>query len=491
LSAIVVCFALGVTALPGAKTPAVRSLASEDMPMFGGTPSRNMVSPAARNLPVEWAVEEGKQKNIKWAAAIGTRGYGTPVIAGGRVFVSTNNKAPRDPKVAGPKAVIMCFREKDGGFLWQTAFDMAPVEVDQQAVEDGMCSTPVVEGDKLYFVTPGCQVVCARADDGKTIWLYDMMKELKVYPCIINSCSPLLVGDRLFVMTGNGIGEEGEVKVPQASSFIALDKKTGALQWQSSLPGKNICNGQWANATFAEMKGEGQVIFPGGDGWLYSLAPDTGKLLWKFECNPMTGADKEERVKRNNLVATPVFDAGKVYVGIGRPPESGFGGRVGHFWCVDVDKRGDVSAPGNNFDSKAPPNAKSALVWHFGGNIEPKPSTGRSVILGPTISTCSVCDGLVYVGEEAGYLYCLDARTGQKYWEHDLKAPLWGSPYCADGKIYQGAEDGVVYVFRQGKQKELLHENDMGEGIYSTPAVAHGVLYVTTKSKLYAISNAK
>jgi len=466
--------------------------AQGDWPMFGATPSRNVVSPDAKNLPRAWSVEEGKQKNIKWTAAIGTRGYGSPMIAGGRVFVSTNNKQPRDPKIKGNKAVIMCFREGDGAFLWQAVHLMVPPEVDQQAIEDGMCSTPVVEGDKLYYVTPACQVVCARTDNGQTVWLYDMMKELKVYPCIINSCAPLLVGERLYVLTGNGIGEDGEVKAPQAPSFIALDKKTGALKWQSSLPGKNILYGQWGNATFAEVNGEGQVIFPGGDGWLYSLAPDSGKLLWKFECNPMSGKGKaEERAKRNSLIATPVFHGGKVYVGIGNPPESGFGGRVGHFWCVDVSRRGDVSAAKNNLDPQAPANKSSALVWHVGGSIEPPPKSGRSVVLGPTISTCAVKNDLLYLAEEDGYLHCLDARTGKKYWEHDFKSAVWGSPLWADGKIYQGVEDGVIYVFAAGKEKNLLHENDMGQPLHGTPVVAHDVLYITTKSKLYAVANPK
>jgi outer membrane protein assembly factor BamB len=466
LGVLVVVLLLSSYAVPQEK-------AQGDWPMFGGTPSRNLVDPVAKNLPVEWSAEEGKQKNIKWSAAIGDRGYGAPVISGGRIFVSTNNKTPRDPKITGPKAVLMCFREKDGGFLWQAVYDMPPPEVDQQAVQDGLCSSPVVEGDRFYVVTPGCQVTCGRTDNGQTIWRYDMMKELKVYLCIMNSCAPLLVGENLYVLTGNGVDGEGQVKEPAAPSFIALDKKSGTLKWQSSLPGTNILYGQWGNASYAEIDGKGQVIFPGGDGWLYSLEPDSGKLLWKFECNPKSAKEKsEQRAKRNFLIATPVVHEGKVYVGIGNAPEAGFGNPVGHFWCVDAAKQG-------------------ALVWHYGGLVEPPPKDGRNVALGPTISTCAVKDGLVYVAEEPGYLHCLDARTGQKYWEHDFKSGIWGSPLWADGKIYQGVEDGAIAVLAAGKEKKLLGQNDMGETVQSTPVVAHDVIYVLTKSKLYAIAGAK
>src|SRR5947199_8532263 len=80
-------------------------------PMFGGTPQRNMVNTVDKNIPTEWSVEEGKQKNIKWAADVGSRCYGGPVIADGKVFVGTNNANPRDPLIKASKAVLMAVNE--------------------------------------------------------------------------------------------------------------------------------------------------------------------------------------------------------------------------------------------------------------------------------------------------------------------------------------------------------------------------------------------
>src|SRR5262249_6666079 len=105
-----------------------------------------------------------------------------------------------------------------------------------------------------------------------------------------------------------------------------------------------------------------------------------------------------------------------------------------------------------------------------------------------TLSTAAVHDGLAYISEEAGYLHCLDAQTGQKYWEHDFKAGVWGSPYYVDGKIYQCAEDGTVVIFEASKKYKVIGQMDMEELIHGTPVVANGVLYVATKSKLYAIA---
>ena len=88
-------------------------------------------------------------------------------------------------------------------------------------------------------------------------------------------------------------------------------------------------------------------------------------------------------------------------------------------------------------------------------------------------------------------MHCLDATTGQKYWEHDFKAGVWGSPYYVDGKIYQAAEDGNVVIFDAGKKHNVIREIDMEETLQGTPVVANGVLFIATKSKLYAIAEKK
>jgi hypothetical protein len=85
-------------------------------------------------------------------------------------------------------------------------------------------------------------------------------------------------------------------------------------------------------------------------------------------------------------------------------------------------------------------------------------------------------------------LYCFDARTGQKYWEHDFLAGVWSSPCWIDGKVYIGTDDGTVYIFAAGKQKNLIHKIDMGEMVKSPVVAANGTLYVMTSKQLFAIA---
>jgi outer membrane protein assembly factor BamB len=317
-----------------------------------------------------------------------------------------------------------------------------------------------------------------------------MMKELKVFPCFASMCSPLAAEGLVFVVTGNGTDAEQQLPSPDAPSFAALDVKTGALKWSSKLPGANVLEGQWTHPAYAIVNGKPQVIFPGGDGWLYGLEAKTGSLIWKFDCNPKAGKfAKGGRSGKNYLVAAPVLHDNKAYIGVGQNPENGTG--VGHFWCIDITKTGDLSPVNDNWDPKAEVNKNSGLVWHYGGLITPEPKRGRRDVFGRTVSAAAIHDGLVYISELMGVLHCLDAKTGQKYWDFDLLSVIWGSPYYVDGKLFLGTDGGEVAVFTPGKtppNKDALKKNDMERSVKAPLVAVNGVLYVVTETHLYAIA---
>jgi outer membrane protein assembly factor BamB len=472
-------------------------------------------------MPTDW---EAKTKaNVKWVARLGSRAYGGPVVAGGKVFVGTNNEAPRNPRDTDKnkrpvdKGNVMCFRESDGTFLWQAVHDKLPSGQVNDWPKEGVCSTPVVEGNRIYYVSNRCDVVCLDVEglhdgnqgvtdekykdktDADFIWTYDMMKELNVFPHNMAACAPLIVGDLIFVVTANGV-DEGHTNIPspEAPSFIAVNKKTGKLVWKDNSPGRNIMHGQWSNPTYAKVNGTEMIIFPGGDGWLRAFDPPTGKLLWKFDCNPKWAVYKLGGAgTRSDFIATPVIYDNKCYIGTGQDPEHYEG--VAYFWCIDLakaiekgktNKDNDVSPVNDNFDPKAPVNKDSALAWVYGGPVpkEKIPEVKRDYFFGRTMSTASIHDGIVYVSELAGYLHCFDAKTGQKYWQHDLKSAVWGSTYWVDGKVYLGNEDGDIVILQAGRQKKVLATITMGSAVYGTPVPAHNTLFVMNRNQLYALA---
>ena len=114
------------------------STIAADQPQWGQRDSRNMVSdekglpdrfdPGTRN-PKTGEIDLAPGSHVKWVARLGNQSYGSPIVAGGRVLVGTNNEAPRDPHVQGDRGVLMCFDENSGGLLLAT--DGAQVGGDQ------------------------------------------------------------------------------------------------------------------------------------------------------------------------------------------------------------------------------------------------------------------------------------------------------------------------------------------------------------------------
>ena len=437
---------------------AISSLHAADWPMLGGRPDRNMVS-TEKGLPTKW---EADGREIKWAGDLGQVTYGSPVISGGRVFIGTDND---DPTVKQKRAVLKCFSEKDGALLWRVVHEkLTDASEDDGGI--GLCSTPCVAEDRVYYVSNRGGLICRMAADGKVVWELDMRKELGVSPNQASASSPLVAGDLVFVVTGHGTNHRtGTIKNPNAPSFLAVDRKTGKIAWQDNSPGAKILTGQWGSPAHGVVDGQAQVVFPGGDGWLYSFEPKTGKLLWKFNCKAHEKAAEDGKPETPlNLTAVPVFAGHRVFIAVGEPEaDSG----PGALRCIDARQRGDVT--------------KTAEAWRLGGKE-----------FNDSISAVAVHEELVYAADTAGFFSCIDAATGKRLWVHDLLANVWGSPLVADGKAYVQVGEGAVYVFQTGREKKLLAKNeslpDIGHG---TPVAANGVLYITGQKKLYAIATPK
>ncbi len=257
--------------------------AAVERAMFGGSFSRNMVS-AETGLPADWDVKTGR--NVKWWADVGSQAYAGPMVAGGKVFVGTNNDGQRNPKVANDRGVLMAFAADTGRFLWQMTHEKFASGRVNDWPQQGICSTPFVEGNRLFYTSNRATLVSLDTEgfadgnagpvtdeknqspmDGDVAWEFDLMRELDVFPHNLAVSSPLVVDGILYATTGNGV-DEGHVNipVPNAPSFVAVEAATGKLVWESNLPGEKILHGTWSNPAYGFIKGRPQVIFPGGDG---------------------------------------------------------------------------------------------------------------------------------------------------------------------------------------------------------------------------------
>lgn len=481
-----------------------------DWPQWGRDNSRNMASPEkglvdsfepGKQKEDSEEIDPGTTKNVRWVAKLGSYAYGNPTVAQGRVFVGTNNEPPRDEKHEGDRGILLCLDEATGAFLWQLVVPKLAAGSVSDFESTGLCASATVEGDRVYVITNRCEILCldikalGNGNDGPfmeeaqyfagpgkppiepgptdadIIWRYDMRDELGVIPHNMTTGSVLIVGDRLFAVTGNGVDwTHHHTPAPLAPALICLDKKSGTLlaQENSGISGRTF-HANWSSPALGEVNGKAQVIFGAGDGFCYAFDPEpvkgegsvaTLKEVWRYDCNPPEYRKNKYSSSKgpSEIVATPVFHDNKVYVAIGQDPDHGSG--VGMLHCIDATKTGDVT--------------RTAKVWSYDK-------------IDRTISTAAIAEGLLFIGDMAGLVHCLDAGSGEVYWTHDTRDAIWGAPTAADGKVYVGNSTGVFTILAASKEEKEIAVVEFDAGISSSAVVANGAVYVATDHHLYAI----
>ncbi len=492
---------------------------AEDRPQWGERHTRNMVS-AETNLPTTFNLETGE--NVKWSASLGAKAYGSPVIAGGNVYIGANNSVPRDPRHQGDRGVLLCLDEADGSLRWQL---VVPRLVDPESTNRdwpliGICSPPTVEGNRVYAVTNRFEVVCLDVDgqangndgpyrdegrhmapagdpplevtdiDADIIWLFDMPGEVDTYTHDSAHASILLDGPYLYINTCNCVDDTHlALPRPEAPSLIVLDKETGRLvATDGEGIGPRIYHSTWSSPALGEVADKRLVFFGGGDGICYAfeaLKPGPAKLglgeaelrtpappgpaatlkrVWRFDPDPTAPKENvhdywNNRVESpSTIMSMPVFYKDRIYLVVGGCM---FWGKE-EVWlkCIDATQSGDIT--------------DSGLLWSHSLDLH-------------SCSTPSISNGLVFVADCSGKVHCIDAETGEGYWTQELRGEVWGSTLVADGKVYVGSLGRDFWIFAAEKEKRVLATIQFDDPIPSTPVAANGTLYVATMKRLYAL----
>lgn len=458
------------------------------------------------NIPVEW--DMGSGRNILWSNRLGSATYASPVVADGIVFVGTNNPSVYIERFPADQDLgcLLAFDSQTGTLLWQYSAQ----KLESGRVNDwpfrGISSTPYVDDGRLWFVNNRSEVVCLDVDgfrDGRNdgpvrnevsaiheadvIWSVDLMTVLGSFPHNHSDCSITSDGRFLFIVVPNGVDEtHRRLPAPNAPSFVALDRSSGAVAWATKASPPQILHGQWSSAAIMNVNGVNQVICPCGNGWLYGLDAGTGKAIWKFDCNPSEAQwSVNGRGRRNNLIGMPLVYEGSVYIATGQDPEHGEG--EADLWCIDPNGQGDVSATIRHEDKNVT-NPGARAVWAFSGlPTRQGQKKSHDGVLHRCISTPAAKDGLLFVSDLSGLVHCFDAKSGERHWVHDLLAACYASPVIVDDRVYVADEDGDVTVLELSSKLNVISEMSMDEAIYSTPVVDNNVLYVTTKSRIVAL----
>jgi len=383
----------------------------------------------------------------------------------------------------------------------------------------GTCSSAAIVDRRAYLMTSACEIICldmngladgnngtyqdeARymaghgnppvkltSKDADILWVFDMVDELDVCPHDVASCSPLVHDGVLYTVTSNGVdGPHKKCLRPDAPSFIALDAKTGRLlATDAEGVGHRNWHALWSPPSLGEVNGRKLVFFGGADGICYAFEALTSApekpihftKVWQYDCNPpgyrrpdgkpidYYVGDKRKKYSTNKndgkflgpsqIISTPVFHEGRVYVTIGQDPMHGRGRGLLH--CIDASKTGDIT--------------ESGCVWSYDA-IE------RS------IASVAIADGLLYAVDVAGRVHCLEAATGEPLWLYETGSETWATPLVADGKVFIGNKRRLE-VFATGREPRLLAEISLGTASYGTPVAVNNTLFVASLKKLWAV----
>jgi len=412
-------------------------LARADWPEFRG-PAGDGHAPDSNGtksigLPLHWS----ETNNGTWKTEIPNRGWSTPVVMGGQVWLTTATEDGHDFFAVGvdQKTGKILFNEK----VFHTE---APEPLGNGASMNCYATpSPVIEPGRVYVHFGSFGTACLDTATGKVLW---KRSDLRCRHYRGPSSSPVLF-ENLLILTFDGA---------DLHYLAALDKKTGETVWKTdrsvawndeNVPGQMARDGDQRKAhgtpLIVTSDGKTQLLSAGAKA-AYGYDPKTGREIWMVQYPDFSSAPR------------PVFDHGLAFFVTGLTKRE--------MWAVKTDGHGDVS--------------DTAVVWKSKNHI--------GVYGSPLL-----VDGLIYTPAAESFVTCLEAGTGETVWSERVGGKYAASPVYADGRLYFFDEQGVTMVLKPGRALEILAANKLDDGFMASPAVSGHAFYLRTRTHLYRIES--
>ena len=466
-----------------------------------------------KDLPLSWS----DTKNVLWKEKVPGFGWSNPVVARGKVFITTAvYEGQEQPLQKGPPAgeeppekviqrIAMCFDAGTGKILWQRTVAEAPPEQGNHLSNTWATETPVTDGERVFFMFGNVGVFCFDYE-GKPLWQHKL-EPLKVFSNWGTASSPVLDGDKLFLVCDNN----------EQSYLMALDTKTGKQAWREDRQERSTWSTPlvWRNTQRTEL-----VVM--GSSYIRGYDPKNGRELWRLASEnggnsgrggggpggPPPGGSKGKSKGKPpevpNLNAPPPPPPGGMSKGKGKggppgspgsaagKPKSGgckasptatpdllyvgmstrkSEGELGPMWAIKPGASGDISLREGQTSSKDIAWFREDAGSHFTSPL--------------------VYGGLLYVftGQQGHPLNVFDALTGDTVYQEPLgdTRSNMGSPFAYEGKVACVDTAGTAFVIQAGREFKLLETNDVEAMTWASPALANGHIYLRTASTLYCI----
>ena len=418
-----------------------------DWPQWRG-PGASGVAPDG-SLPTRWTATD----NIAWKAPIAGAGVSTPIVAGDRVFVTSQMGAgvrregnhPRlvqgsDAAAQGERAldaataasdpsktffVVEAFNRADGKRVWERRIEADGELTPVHDKHNLATPSPVTDG-QLVFAWFGTGQIVALDRTGAIVWHRHLAKENGAFDIQWgHGSSPVLHGDQLILLCDQ----------PARSYLLAIDKATGKDRWKADRG-----RGRSSYSTPLVVEGAfGSEVIVNSTERLDAYDLKTGAFLWH--------AGDASRF----AVPSPVYHDGVVYASRGY--------RSGPYMAIRPGGRGDVT---------------SRVVWSV--------ATGA-----PYVSSLLHYDGIIYMANDVGVLTAVDAVSGSRIWQERVDGVFSASPVAGGGHVYFVSESGDTVVVKAGRQPQVVARNAIGERAVASPAISSGRIFVRTDKHVFAI----
>ena len=393
-------------------------------------------------LPVQWS----ETNHVAWKTPIHDKGWSSPVVGGGTVWLTTATEDGRRLFLVAVDAETGAVRQD------RLLFEANQSEV-WKRYNSYASPTPVLEGSRLYVSFGETATACLDTKSGEVLW---SRRDLHCNHYRGAGSSPILHGNLLFL---NFDGAD-------AQFLVALDKATGKTVWKKERSldyrdlgpdGKPESEGDYrkafATCQVARFDGIDHLVSQGAKA-VYGYDPATGNELWRVEERTSHSAGTRPAVGHGLVFVPSGWSQGQTLAI--RP---GKGGEV-------LDVNVEESKPGQTL----------AVAWRSKRSTPKKPSL-------------TVVDDLLFGVEDGGVATCWEAATGRVLWSERLGGNFSASPVVAQGRLYCVGQDGNAVVLAASREYRRIADNRLAEGCMASPAVVGDALLLRTQSFLYKLSD--
>ena len=379
----------------------------------------------ARGLPTEWAVD----KNIVWRSEVPGRGWSSPIIANGRIFLTYALELGAAP-ASGVGLHAAALEAATGKLVWdKELFQQTDPKLLRAHQKNSHASpTPIFENGRIY-VHFGQHGSACLTEAGEVLWT---ARDHPYSPVHGTGGSPVIV-DELVIYNADAETDPG---------VIALDKATGKTRWEIKRSSDAKKKFSFCTPLVIEVAGQKQVISP-GSGIVQALNPKDGSEIWHVMYD-----------QGYSVVPRPVFAHGMIFL------STGYDKPVGMAIRVDAESKGDVTS--------------THVAWQETKYVPHNPSM---LVVGDEL----------YMLADNGLLSCRDAKTNKIYFEERLLGPSSASLLEADGLIFAIDEKGASAVVKPGQTLQVVARSELNEKTLASMAVCDNDLLIRTEKALYRV----